>query len=265
MSEGLIIHSLDAGYRGSPVLQGLSVAPIRGGTLASLIGPNGAGKTTLLRALAGLVPASGSVTLNGTDISRLTLRDRARHVAYMPQTLPEGVVLTVLETVIAALLASPASVGVADEQEAAMTALAQLRAIEADGLADRRLDELSGGQRQLAGLAQALVRRPKVLLLDEPTSALDLRMQHRVTGFARDYARQWNAVVLMVLHDVQAAARVSDRLLVLHQGRLVADGSPKTALTPALLSEVWNVEARVERCSRGMLQVMVDETPTMAS
>jgi len=254
----LEIDALRVAYRGRPVIDGLTLPAINGGGLVSLVGPNGAGKTSLLRAMAGLVPARGAIGLDGIALDRLALRERARHVAYMPQTLPQGVALSVLETVIAALLASPAAIDVASEAQAARTALAQLEAIGARELAGRRLDELSGGQRQLASLAQALVRAPRVLLLDEPTSALDLRHQHEVMAVARDYARRTGAVVIAVLHDLQAAARVSDRIVVLDKGRVVADGAPLDALTPDLLAGVWKVAARIERCSLGTLQVMVD-------
>ena len=125
-------------------------------------------------------------------------------------------------------------------------------------LALKRLDRLSGGQRQIAALAQAMVRQPRVLLLDEPTSALDLRHQLEVFGLARAYAQENQAVVVMVLHDLQAAARVSDRIVVLANGRVQVEGSPAEAVTPAVLADVWQVRARVEPCARGQIQVLVD-------
>jgi iron complex transport system ATP-binding protein len=254
----LEIDGLHVAYRDRVVFDALTIAPVAGGGLLSLVGPNGAGKTSLLRALAGLVASEGRIDLDGSDVNRLSLRDRARHIAYMPQSLPQGVALSVLETVIAALLASPAAVAVASEADAARMALAQLDAIGALELAGRRLDALSGGQRQLASLAQAMVRSPRVLLLDEPTSALDLRHQHQVTEVARGYARRTGAIVIAVLHDLQAAARISDRIVVLDGGRVAADGVPAEALTTDLLARVWKVAARIEHCSRGTLQVMVD-------
>jgi len=254
----LEVTDLTVRYGGRTVLDGLTLPALEGGGLVSLVGPNGAGKTTLLRALAGLVPSRGAIRLDGLDLHALALRARARHVAYMPQALPQGVALTVLETVVAALLASPAAIGVASEREAETVALARLDALGARPLALRRLDELSGGQRQLAGLAQALVRDPRVLLLDEPTSALDLRHSHEVLRLARDHGRRTGAVVVVVLHDLQAAARASDRLVVLDGGRIAADGPPAAAVTPELLADVWRVRARTERCSRGGLQILVD-------
>jgi iron complex transport system ATP-binding protein len=256
---GLQVEKLSAGYGGKRVVDAIDLPSLAAGTTTSLVGPNGAGKSTLLRAIAGLMPATGSVRLNGEELNGASLRKRARRVAYVPQALPQGVGLSVLETVIAALEASaPDETALAGAQDAAEQALAALRDVGAEDLALQRIDQLSGGQKQLAGLAQALVRRPQVLLLDEPTSALDLRHQHEVLDLARRYARERGAVVVMVLHDLQAAARASDALLVLSHGKLAATGSPAEAITPAMLAEVYQVRARVEPCSRGLIQVLVD-------
>ncbi|PZU60059.1 MAG: iron ABC transporter [Brevundimonas sp.] len=255
MSAPLHIQGLGAGYRDRAILQGLDLAPLPAGQVVSLVGPNGAGKSTLLRAVAGLIPASGSARLGDVELNALSIRERARHVAYMPQTLPQDVALTVLETVIAALEASPLD---GPPRGAAEAAMAVLERVGAADLAGRRLDRLSGGQRQIAALAQAMARQPRVLLLDEPTSALDLRHQLEVLTLARDYARERAAVVVMVLHDLQAAARASDHVVVLAQGRLRVEGPPAQAITPQVLADVWRVRARVEPCARGQLQVMVD-------
>ena len=252
----LIVEHLTARYGERTILSDVALQPLAAGQVVSLIGPNGAGKTTLMRAVAGLTPAAGRVMLDGLDLNRMSIAERARHVAYMPQTLPQDVALTVLETVIAALEASPSASGSAQAEVRALAALERVGAVD---LALKRLDRLSGGQRQIAGLAQAMVRQPRVLLLDEPTSALDLRHQLEVFRLARDYARENGAVVVMVLHDLQAAARVSDRIVVLANGRVQIEGAPAEAVTPAVLADVWQVRARVEPCARGQIQVMVDE------
>lgn len=261
MSE-LSISDLDAGYGGQPIISGFTLPPLTAGEVVSVVGPNGAGKSTLLRSLAGLIPAHGSIRLDEAELTRLSLADRAKRVTYMPQTLPQGVALTVLETVVASIRATPLRGAVYTDAQAAERAYEVLQRINAEALAGQRLDRLSGGQKQLAGLAQALAREPRLLLLDEPTSALDLHYQLRVLDLAREAAAERGMTVMIVLHDLQAAARVSDRIAVMAKGRLVAFGTPDEAITPDILAEVYRVSARVQRCDRGALQVMIDDVLT---
>ena len=169
----------------------------------------------------------------------------------MPQTLPSGAVLSVLESVIAARSASGEGAG------ADRAAMAVLERLGIGPLALDPLDRLSGGQRQMVGLAQALVRDPALLLLDEPTSALDMARQVRLLTEVRRVAAE-GRVVLAVLHDLALAAQWADRIAVLHKGRLHSFGTPAEVVTPAMLAEVYGVEARVERCSRGRLMVLID-------
>lgn len=258
----LSISGLDAGYGGQPIISGFSLPPLTAGEVVSVVGPNGAGKSTLLRSLAGLIPAHGSIRLDEAELTRLSLADRAKRVTYMPQTLPQGVALTVLETVVASIRATPLRGAVYTDAQAAERAYEVLQRINAEALAGQRLDRLSGGQKQLAGLAQALAREPRLLLLDEPTSALDLHYQLRVLDLAREAAAERGMTVMIVLHDLQAAARVSDRIAVMAKGRLVAFGTPDEAITPDILAEVYRVSARVQRCDRGALQVMIDDVLT---
>ncbi|MFC0407860.1 ABC transporter ATP-binding protein [Roseomonas elaeocarpi] len=255
----LSIEDVSVGYGRKQVIDRMSAAPLLPGTLTALVGPNGAGKSTLLRSLAGLVPGKGRLRLGTRDLRQLPLSERARHVSFMPQGLPQGVALTVLETLIGALRATPPAGGPVSDEEATRRGIALLERLGIADLALRSLDRLSGGQRQLAGLAQALIREPDVLMLDEPTSALDLRFQLKVMGLVRDTVREHALIGIVVLHDLALAARFSDRVMVLHGGRLRADGSPDETLTPALLAEVYGVRGRVERCSLGHLLVLADE------
>lgn len=245
----LQVRGLSAGYGERAVVSGLDLAPWAAGRVTALVGPNGAGKSTLLRAIAGLIPSKGTVRFGDLELNALSVAGRAKHVAYMPQTLPQDVALTVIETVVAALEASPAASG---ELHAAEQAMAALERVGAADLAMKRLDRLSGGQRQIAGLAQALVRRPRILLLDEPTSALDLRRQFEVLTLARDYARTEDAVVVMVLHDLQTAARAADHMVVLSDGAAWIEGAPAQAMTPETLAQVWQVRGRVRDQDDGL-------------
>ena len=257
MSGPLQIDGLSVGYRSRRVIDRLSLPPIAGGAVTALIGPNAAGKTTLLRALARLLPAGGSVRLGEVELMRLSPADHARHVTYMPQALPQRVSLTVIEAVLSALMAAPSGAAASDA-DARLRVMDTLDRLGIADLALRGLDELSGGQRQLASLAQSIVREPELLLLDEPTSALDLRHQLRVMQLADAVARERGIVVVVVLHDIALACRWARRLIVLADGRVAVDGPPETAVSAAMLAEVYQVEARVERCARGFVQVMVD-------
>ncbi|WP_029352210.1 ABC transporter ATP-binding protein [Bosea sp. 117] len=255
MSAALEVRNLGVGYGARRIIDRLTLPPVVPGTVTGLIGPNAAGKTTLLRALAGLLPAEGSVRLGEIELAGLGPAAHAGHVTYMPQALPQRVALTVLEAVLTALMSAPTAPAGAAARRRAMEALDRLGIAS---LASRGLDELSGGQRQLASLAQCLVREPKVLLLDEPTSALDLRHQLRVMQLVDEIARDRDIIAMVVLHDITLAARWCRRLIVLAEGAVAADGPPEEAVTPALLADVYGVEARVEADTRGHVQVMVD-------
>lgn len=254
----LHIEDFAAGYRGRDIVTGVTTAPIAPGTMLALVGPNAAGKSTLLKGLAGLVKTRGRLVLGGVDLAAASAAGRAGLVGFMPQALPRAIRLTALESVVGALkagagLARDGGDGRAPERRAA-EALERCGVL---GVAMTPLDALSGGQRQLVSLAQAVVRAPRLLLLDEPTSALDPRHQNTVMALARDLARE-GRIVVVVLHDLGLAARFAGRIAVLRAGRLHSEGEPAAVLTPAMLAEVYGVEGRVERCSRGTLQVLVD-------
>ncbi|WP_028696236.1 ABC transporter ATP-binding protein [Pseudomonas cremoricolorata] len=247
----LSIERLSVAYGARKVLNDLSLPALPSGSLVALVGPNGAGKSTLLRALAGLEPMQGRLSLEGQDVARLAFAERARRLSYMPQQLPPGIALGVLESIIAGLRVSGA------EQPAAL-AFEALRQLGIEHLAEQMLNSLSGGQKQLVALAQLLARNPQVLLLDEPTSALDLHYQLRVMDAVRERVHGQRLLAIAVLHDINLAASHADILVMLSQGRIVACGTPHEVLQPELLAEVYGVEARVERCSRQRLQVLVD-------
>ena len=252
----LRIEGLSASYGARKVIKGLTLAPLPAGEITALVGPNAAGKSTLLRALAGLVRTEGSIRLDDLELSTLSLVERSRRVGFMPQALPQGVELSVLESVLSALHAT----GMQDPVGGVASRERALRVLERLGLVDLALEplsRLSGGQKQLASLAQALVREPQILLLDEPTSALDLRHQVLVMSAARTLARE-GRIVVVVLHDLNLAARWADRLVVLDRGARRAEGLAADTLSAALLAEVYGVRGRVERCSQGHLQISVD-------
>ncbi|AVJ28263.1 ABC transporter ATP-binding protein [Achromobacter spanius] len=252
----LCIQALSAGYGGRAVLRNASAGPMPEGAVTALLGPNGSGKSTLLKTLAGLHPVmQGAIWLDGEDLANASPARRAECAMYMPQALPKGVHMTVFESVLVAARSGRHGQPGHALMENAMAVINELGIAP---LASRHLDELSGGQKQLASLAQALVRRPRLLLLDEPLSALDLNYQFHVMDVLRRQTRMHRLITLVVLHDLNIALRHADHALLLHAGEIEAEGLPGDVVTPDTLRRVYRVRARVEHCPQGQAQIHVD-------
>ena len=249
------IRGLSAGYSNRTVFSGLDLQPVPAGSLVAVVGANAAGKSTLLKSIAGLVPSKGQVLLSGNDLSALPRQSRLREVGYLPQSLPQASSLVVYESLLSALRTGRPAMGRAEIE---LTIESVLDELGLRALALRRLDELSGGQRQMVGLAQVIARAPPLLLLDEPTSALDLRWQLMLLQSVRALISRQGAIALMAVHDLNLAMRFCDRVVVLGPGGLLAAGTPQEVLTPEVLRRAWGIEARVERCSLGHMLVLAD-------
>ena len=240
----------------SLVLKGVSVsigprrviqdvtAEVPDGQVLALLGRNGAGKTTLVRGLAGLLPARGTVLLDGADIGSLLPGPRSRLMGYVAQDLAGASTrLTVLELLVLAQNSSRLSwQATPDSVNRAEAVLGLLRL---HGFAAAFPGELSGGQRQMVHLALALVRRPRLLLLDEPTSALDLANQLHLLTAVRDYTVREGIATVMILHDLSLAARFADNVLMLQDGRVTHGGPVRTVMTEAVIGSVYGVSCRL--------------------
>jgi iron complex transport system ATP-binding protein len=228
-------HGLVVRLGGRTVLDGVDLA-VPAGRVLALVGPNGAGKSTLLAALAGDVPpAAGRLTLDGRPAGAWTARDLALRRAVLPQAATLTFPFTVAEVV--RMGRAPWAGTPAEDQDEAAVAEA-MAATEVTAFAGRPFGALSGGERARVALARVLAQRTGLLLLDEPTAALDLRHQELVLGVCRRRAAAGDGVVV-VLHDLGLAAAYADRVAVLHEGRIRADGPPAEVLTEELLSEVY--------------------------
>ena len=228
-SRGLGVWELRVSGR----LGGIS-ASLSPGSITAICGPNGAGKSTLLQCLAGLlVPDAGEVRLDGAPLPHG--RERARRIGYLPQVGEVAWDLSV------ANLAALGRLPYGDRGEAPVAAA--LAALDLAALADRPVSTLSGGERARALLARVLAGEPEWILADEPLAALDLAHQLALLAHLRAAARAGAGVVL-VLHDLALAMNHADRVLVLDEGRLAAQGAPEEALAAEVIAGVWGVPAR---------------------
>ena len=244
MSDTLQASSVTAGYGRRVVLDGVSLE-VPAGRVTAVIGPNGCGKSTLLRVLTRLLaPTAGQVLLGGVPLTAIGSRQVARRLAVLPQNpvAPEG--LTVAD--LAARGRQPHQPWYRrwSPGDEALAAAAMADTGVAD-LAERPLEELSGGQRQRAWLAMVLAQQTELLLLDEPTTHLDLAHAVEVLDLVVRLRRDTGRTVLLVLHDLTLAARYADVLVVMKDGAVHSQGAPASILTPALLRDVFGLDARV--------------------
>lgn len=219
-------------------LTAASVA-LRPGEVTAILGPNGAGKSSLLACLAGLLDTgSGTVALDGAPLSALPPRERARAIGYLPQSAEVAWDMSVQTLVGLGRL--PWRLDRSEDEAAIAESIA---AMDLADLRGRAVNRLSGGERARALLARVLAGQPRWLLADEPLANLDLKHQQALLVRFRDLAGQGLGVVL-VLHDLAQAMNHADRVVVLHGGRVAADGAPDQVLTPALIKSVWETQAR---------------------
>jgi len=238
----------------APIVRDASLA-LRTGELVALVGPNGAGKTTLMRALAGLLPADGRIELQGRPLAALAPRQRARMLAYLPQGHVFHWPISVAALV--ALGRTPHADPFSPPSEADRAAVRQaLTMTGTAAFADRSVFTLSGGERARVALARALATEAAILVTDEPTASLDPRHQLIVMNLLREFTRQGRSV-LAIVHDLTLAARFADRIIVMQDGRLVAEGPPAEALSAARLADIFGVDAISVTTPQGTVPIPV--------
>lgn len=227
------------------------------GQMVGLIGHNGSGKSTLLKMLARQQPASaGRVLLDDKVLGEWKDRDFARQVAYLPQQLPSADSLSVRELVGFGRYPWHGLLGRFSAEDHAKVREA-LELTDTKRFAERMVDSLSGGERQRVWLAMLLAQNSRYLLLDEPTSALDIAHQVDVLGLVHRLSQQLGLSVIVVLHDINMAARYCDRLIALHSGRLLLDGSPVELMTEANLQAIYGLPMQVLSHPQGQQPIAV--------
>ncbi|WP_434994861.1 ABC transporter ATP-binding protein [Arthrobacter sp. Ld5] len=240
----LSAEALTLAYDDRTVVDGLDVV-LPAGKVTVIVGANACGKSTLLRGLARLLkPAGGTVLLNGADIATQPTKSVARVLGLLPQTpvAPDGI--SVADLVGRGRYPHQGwfRQWTPEDDDAVAEALGATGTL---GLADRSVDELSGGQRQRVWIAMALAQRTGILLLDEPTTFLDVAHQIEVLDLIADLNRRSGTTVVMVLHDLNLAARYADHLIAMREGRIVAEGTPSDVVTEEAVSGVFDLACRV--------------------
>lgn len=240
----LVVNGLSAGYDNTEILHGLDLT-VPPGKITVIVGANACGKSTFLRTLSRLIsPTEGQVLLDGKSIHRTPSRDLARTLGLLPQSpiAPEGITVADLVSRGRHPHQGLFSRWTRQDDEAVDSALAATKTFE---LAERAVDELSGGQRQRVWIAMALAQQTDILLLDEPTTFLDINHQIEVLDLLTDLNRSRGTTVVMVLHDLNLAARYADHLVALADGRVHISGTPEAVLTEEMVQHVFGLESRV--------------------
>jgi iron complex transport system ATP-binding protein len=246
MTGGLSIRGLSVRLGAQTILDAVELTA-EPGTVTGLIGPNGAGKSTLLRAILGLTPIeSGSVTFDSSDLLAMPRRSRAQVAAFVEQSASTEARLTAHEVVMLGRIPFQTVWQVSPTPDDTSVADAVLASVDMTSFANRLYHTLSGGEQQRIQIARALAQQPRLLLLDEPTSHLDVHAQLATLSLLQQRAKA-GGTVLLALHDLNLAAGFCDRLVLLHNGRPVASGSPDDVLTPDLLRSVYGVDVTVLR------------------
>ena len=216
------------------------------GQMVGLIGPNGAGKSTFLRAVSGVLRVQGgSVHLDGADLRSLSSKEVAAGMAIVPQIMPYTHGFTAMELVLMGRYPHLGRFQIEGKEDARIARDA-MRLTETEQFAERTLDTLSGGERQRVIVSRALAQRPRILLLDEPTSNLDVLHQLKVLGLVRQLVDD-GLTAVAAIHDLNLAARFCDRLMLLSEGRVLAEGTPEEVLTPETIAAAFGVDVGVYR------------------
>lgn len=238
----LTVRDVSVQILSTPILNQLQFSLLPG-TITGLIGPNGCGKTTLLRAISGYLSYTGSILLDGHEITHWSRRKLAQKLSFVRQAPWLSFDFTVEELVLLGLLPRKSLLeSITSRDRIALETV--LDQVGLSGFSKRTLHSLSGGERQRAYLAQAILQDSNLLLLDEPTTHLDVCHQYQFLELVKELVDH-GKTVLAVFHDLELAARYSDRLLVMHQGRLAVSGTPNHILTEQLLADVFGMHAHI--------------------
>ncbi|MEN0589109.1 ABC transporter ATP-binding protein [Kurthia gibsonii] len=244
MQTAFRIEELTAGYENNPIFENLN-ASIEYGKITTIIGPNGCGKSTLLKTIGRILKKEhGHVYLQDQDMQKLSTKDIAKRLAILAQSPSAPPQLKVGELISYGRYPHRKNVNRLTPEDHEMIDWA-MEVTQTAEFADRELSQLSGGQRQRVWLAMALAQKTDILLLDEPTTYLDMAHQIEVLKIVQKINKEHGCTIVMVLHEINQAARFSDTILAMKSGEVLANGKPKEIMTAAYLEKIFNIQAKI--------------------
>ncbi|MBR4225728.1 MAG: ABC transporter ATP-binding protein [Candidatus Methanomethylophilaceae archaeon] len=254
----LKINDVSFSYSSVPVLHDVSFE-LGESELVSILGPNGVGKSTLIHCINKILsPTSGTVMIDGKDVSEIKLKELAKQIGYVPYSANDSFPLSVIDTVM--IGRHPHSKWGTLDKDLDIV-YDTLRMLGISHLAMRPFNELSAGQHQKVMLARGLVQEPEILLLDEPTSNLDVRHQLDVTKMLRRLSREKGILIIMISHDINIAAKYSDKIILMHKGSVYDIGEPDKVITADNLRTVYGVTAEITRDDDAPHVILKDALP----
>jgi iron complex transport system ATP-binding protein len=245
MNPAIRTENLTFAYKDKPVLDRISLSVMKG-EMVGILGPNGSGKTTLLKIFSAVLTGRGEVKLNERNIHNYGKRELSRLFAMVPQESQMLFPYTVAEIVLMGRASYHSPLALEGEKDLEV-ARASMELTDCLSFADRYLHELSGGEKQRVIIARALAQEPQILLLDEPSAFLDLKHQVQVFELMRRLNRERRLTIVAALHDLNLAALFFPRLVLLRDGRIYRDGTPKEVLTEETIREVYEIQVRVQQ------------------
>ena len=236
------IEDLHLSYGTNEVLKGIDLT-IDKPELTCILGPNGVGKSTMVFCINKLLkPTSGRVTIDGVDVKDIPLKEMAKYLSFVPHNEDTTFSLSVMDTV---LMGRHPHLGERSRDEDLRIAAENIKLLGIEDLAMHGFDQLSAGQHQKVMIARGLTQEPKILILDEPTANLDVRYQMVVMRLLRDLAYYKKIIVLVICHDLNITSRYADRIIMLHEGKVFADGTAEETLTEENIQKLYNVTCEV--------------------
>jgi iron complex transport system ATP-binding protein len=238
------VENLSIAYEESVIVENLNVS-VPKGKITTIIGPNGCGKSTILKTIGRIMkPKNGMIYINGEDIKNISTKEIAKKMAVLPQTPQSPNGLTVGELVSYGRYPHQRGLGSLTSEDKEVVAWA-LEATKISEFEHRPIDSLSGGQRQRVWIAMALAQETDLILLDEPTTYLDLSHQLEVLELLYDLNKKQGCTIVMVIHDLNLAARFADYIIAIRKGKIISEGTPEIVMTHSVLKKTFNIDAEI--------------------